>query len=82
MFEDNDTHPLANYVRVKHHEIFENKRCAKWNILAVNMLYTSKCSSISPLENHNTEHGRDVIIFRGASEVERASKPDMDTVIG
>lgn len=28
------------------------------------------------------EHGADQNIFHGASEVERASKPDIDTVIG
>lgn len=32
--------------------------------------------------NHNVEHGADQNIFHGASEVERASKPDIDTVIG
>lgn len=32
--------------------------------------------------NHKAEHGTDQNIFCGASEVERASKPDIDTVIG
>lgn len=32
--------------------------------------------------NQKVEHGTDQNIFHGASEVERASKPDIDTVIG
>lgn len=32
--------------------------------------------------NHKAEHGTDQNIFHTGSEVEKASKPDIDTVIG